>query len=260
MKRDFAIPSFSLHFVTACEEYLRYSGDEDFIRSIYPKIERTLNTFINRIDEQGLVKSFSGGDMWNFYEWRDGLDGNLQNAFSAESKAEYDLALNTLLSYAISRMISINERLGFDTDRLVLTKKMLNSAIHSYFYRPDFDLYETRKDTAHFAKLTNALAILSGVADAETAERIVQKLTGTDGLIDASLSMRAFLYDALISVDRDKYASYVLADIVRIYAPMLKTGNNTVWETELGDADFDKAGSLCHGWSAIPIYYFNVLK
>ena len=260
MKRDFAIPSFSLHFVTACEEYLRYSGDEDFIRSIYPKIERTLNTFIDRVDEQGLVKSFSGGDMWNFYEWRDGLDGNLQNAFSAESKAEYDLALNTLLSYAISRMISINERLGFDTDRLVFAKNALNTAIHSHFFDASRRLYETRRGSGHYARLTNALAILSGVAGADLSVDIAEALTSDNDLVDASLSMRAFLYDALISVDRDKYASYVLADIVRIYAPMLKTGNNTVWETELGDADFDKAGSLCHGWSAIPIYYFNVLK
>ena len=260
MKRDFAIPSFSLHYITECEEYLRYSSDEEFIRSIYPKINKTLNTFIDRIDEQGLVKSFEGGDMWNFYEWEDGLDGALSDSFKVDSKAEYDLALNTLLSYAISRMISINERLKFNTDSLKNTKIALNNAIHEYFYRPDFDLYETRKDTAHFAKLTNALAILSGVADTEVAKRIAKKLTEDDGLVDASLSMRAFLYDALISVDREKYSPYVLADIERIYATMLKTGNNTVWETELGDADFDNAGSLCHGWSAIPIYYFNKLK
>ena len=41
---------------------------------------------------------------------------------------------------------------------------------------------------------------------------------------------------------------------------MLKTGNNTVWETELGESDFSNAGSLCHGWSSIPIYYYNILK
>ena len=26
-----------------------------------------------------------------------------------------------------------------------------------------------------------------------------------------------------------------------------------------GDADFENAGSLCHGWSAMPIYYYNKL-
>ena len=260
IKRDFAIPSFSLHFITECEEYLRYSGDAEFIRSIYPKIKKTLDVFVDRIDESGLIRSFAGRDMWNFYEWEVGLDGNLDRVLDGGSKEEYDLALNTLLSYAISRMISINKLLEFDTDSLVCVKNALNEHINSYFWRDDCGLYETRKDSSHFAKLTNALAILCGAAEGERAERIAEHLAFGTGLVDASLSMRAFLYDALLLVDRDRYGEYILKDIERIYSPMLKTGNGTVWETELGQSDFDNAGSLCHGWSSIPIYYYNLLK
>ena len=260
IKRDFAIPSFSLHFITECEEYLRYSGDAEFIRRIYPKIRKTLDVFVNRIDGSGLVRSFAGIDMWNFYEWEDGLDGNLDRVLEGGSREEYDLAINTLLSYAISRMISIDEMLGFDTDSLRNVKNALNEHINEYFWRDDAGLYETRKDSSHFAKLTNSLAILCGAAVGERAEKIAERLVLGTGLVDASLSMRAFLYDALLLVDRDKYGSYVLSDIERIYTPMLKTGNNTVWETELGASDFDNAGSLCHGWSAIPIYYYNLLR
>ena len=260
IKRDFAIPSFSLHFITECEEYLRYSGDSEFIRRIYPKIQKTLDTFISRIDDGGLVKSFAEKHMWNFYEWEDGLDGNLTTEETMVNTAEYDLALNTLLSLAISRMISIDKMLGFDTDSLENVKNALNDRINAYFWRADSGLYETRRDSSHYAKLTNALAILCGAADGDRAERIAERLADGTGLVDASLSMRAFLYDALLLVDMQKYGSYVLADIERIYTPMLKTGNNTVWETELGAADFDNAGSLCHGWSSIPIYYYHLLR
>ena len=259
VKRDFAIPSFSLHFITECEEYLKYSSDEELIRRIYPKIEKTLNTFISRIDGTGLVKSFEGKNMWNFYEWEDGLDGEICSGKEA-LPTRYDALINTLLSYAISRMISINERLGFDTDSLVKTKNAINRAINAHFYNDGAGLYETAEGTGHYAKLTNALAILSGAAEGEVARAIAERLATDSTLVDASLSMRAFLYDALISVDKDRYSAFVLADIERIYTPMLKTGNNTVWETELGESDFDNAGSLCHGWSAIPIYYFNVVK
>ena len=41
---------------------------------------------------------------------------------------------------------------------------------------------------------------------------------------------------------------------------MLKAGSTTVWETELGEEDFSGAGSLCHGWSAMPIYYYHTLQ
>ena len=40
---------------------------------------------------------------------------------------------------------------------------------------------------------------------------------------------------------------------------MLDAGSDTVWETILGEADFNGAGSLCHGWSALPVYYYEVL-
>ena len=41
---------------------------------------------------------------------------------------------------------------------------------------------------------------------------------------------------------------------------MLDEGATSFFETELGEKDFEGAGSLCHGWSgAIPIYFNNVL-
>ena len=39
----------------------------------------------------------------------------------------------------------------------------------------------------------------------------------------------------------------------------LDAGATSVWETEKGEADFNRAGSLCHGWSAMPVYYYHVL-
>ena len=260
MKRELAIPSFSLHFITECEEYQRYSGDTEFIRRIHPKIERTLNTFLEKIDTSCLVPTFKGDDMWNFYEWSDGLEGYLGEESKKNENYEYDLALNTLLSLAISRMSSLNERLGIDSTDLLIKKAELNRAIHKHFFNVEAGLYETRKGSGHYSVLTNALAILSGVPGKELAALIADRLVTDRTLVDASLSMRTFLYDALLSVNVGKYSSFILSDIERVYLPMLGTGNNTVWETELGQSDFDNAGSLCHGWSAIPIYYYNILK
>ena len=38
---------------------------------------------------------------------------------------------------------------------------------------------------------------------------------------------------------------------------MLFQGAATFWETDKGLRDFDGAGSLCHGWSGIPIYLYG---
>ena len=39
---------------------------------------------------------------------------------------------------------------------------------------------------------------------------------------------------------------------------MLRAGATSFWETDLA-SDFYRAGSLCHGWSSIPIYVFEKL-
>ena len=38
---------------------------------------------------------------------------------------------------------------------------------------------------------------------------------------------------------------------------MLDEGATSAWETKIGASDFSNAGSLCHGWSAVPVYYYN---
>ena len=259
--RNTAIPSFSLHFILECEEYLRYSGECDFIERIYPKMESVLSVFLEKIDTVGLIPPFKGSDMWNFYEWTDGLDG--VGVWDVEAKRgesyEYDLALNSLLSIAISRMISVNDRLGKDSQMLLSVKEKLNRAIHAHFFDPERGLYETRRGAKHYSKLANSLCILAGVMSTEAARVIADIICEAPDVIDASLSMRGFFYDALIATDKEKYTPYILDEIEATYTPMLEMGNGTVWETVLGESDFENAGSLCHGWSAIPIYYYNIL-
>jgi len=70
--------------------------------------------------------------------------------------------------------------------------------------------------------------------------------------------MLGFVYDALLASDPQN-KDFVLADIREKYGYMLANGATSFWETIVGEADFNKAGSLCHGWSAMPIYYYRTL-
>ena len=74
-----------------------------------------------------------------------------------------------------------------------------------------------------------------------------------------SLSMVCFKYDAWLKMDKEKYTPIIFEDIDKTYTTMIEFGSTTVWETDLGESDFDNAGSLCHGWSALPIYYYHTL-
>ena len=93
----------------------------------------------------------------------------------------------------------------------------------------------------------------------EGEEQITNALLGKEkDVTPCTLSMSIFRYDALLRMDR-KYEDFVLNDIDACWFSMLQKGATAFWETALGNKDFDGAGSLCHGWSALPIYYYHKL-
>jgi hypothetical protein len=113
--------------------------------------------------------------------------------------------------------------------------------------------------------LTQSLAMLCGAAKGVDTSVMLQAMA-TNGktevgidLVPNTLSMNAFRFDALLAVDKEKYAPVILNELDRDYLYMLRRGATTFWETIIGADDFADAGSLCHGWSALPVYYYEIL-
>ena len=48
-----------------------------------------------------------------------------------------------------------------------------------------------------------------------------------------------------------------MENVAEIFGKMLYAGATSYWETERGEADFNDAGSLCHGWSAVACYVLD---
>ncbi|MDD6683222.1 MAG: hypothetical protein PUE61_08745 [Clostridiales bacterium] len=253
-KDDLTIPSFSLHYFTAVWEYTRYSGDLSLAREIWPKLESLMQVFTDRL-ENNLAPVFSESCHWNFYEWSEGLSGQL---FHWDEK-RFDAALNCLLSLALQAMDHLALALDRDSGYLALAEK-INAAIRTQFFDEKRRIFVNSTEDDHGSELVNALAILCGASHGEEAKELAALLAQTDnGLTPATLSMRCFPYDALLKTDRARYAPWVIGDIDRRYEKMLAAGATSFWETEKGEQDFSRAGSLCHGWSAMPVYYYHLL-
>lgn len=265
IEMDFVIPSFSLHYITECREYLDYSGDEEFLREIYPKLVSVVEAFTGRMEEKrsmegghsmedGLVLPFAGRERyWNFYEWREGLDGYATDA------SVPDVLLNSLLSLALQHLAAIEEKLGMEGGQAREQAQRLNQRIYETFWDEEAGLCHNLVTGGAASQLGNALAILCGAVEGERAARLCERMRTDKTMTEVSLSMLCFKYDAWLKVDRERYAPVILEDIQRIYKPMVEYGGTTVWETEAGASDFGDAGSLCHGWSAMPIYYYHTL-
>ncbi|MBO4594113.1 MAG: family 78 glycoside hydrolase catalytic domain [Clostridia bacterium] len=242
---DVPIPFFSLMYIVQVCEYVEYSKDETIIGEVGDVIKSVFNVFRGRVEENGLIKSFAY-PYWNFYEWTEesANDWQIERKADDESEESYDLILNCAYVYAAKYYEKLfGERV--DTDK---TKR----AIKETFYNNGSFRLSTK--THRSSQLGTAFAILIGLGGEELAETIIKD----NKMIKATLSMKAFVYDALLTFGR-KYENYILKDIKITYEKMLDAGATSFWETEKGSEDFDGAGSLCHGWSAIPVYYFNVL-
>ncbi len=266
-KQDLVIPFFSLMYPVTVEEYVRHSGDTSLIYELYDKMQGILNVFLNRM-ENGIVPSFADdARYWNFYEWTDTLCGKCCKPQGAVT----ELMLNASLSLSLQKMAMIARTIGKDADSDCFARlsDALNTKIREVFFDEDVGLFRTilhgevgmmqgsANSTEKYSVLGNAFAVLCGAAKREEALKICDMIASGEVPYPATLSMLAFVYDAMVMTDEVRYREYILAEISRIWGYMLDHGATSFWETILGADDFAGAGSLCHGWSTIPILYLK---
>lgn len=249
---NLVIPSFSLYYVVAVNEYLQYSKDISLAEEVFDKIEDVLGVFVDNMQD-GLFGKFAGRDHWNFYDWSDYAEGKLH----CDDGDESDFMINAIAIYALEsfdeicrKLVKVNKFKGIaEAVREKVRLRFFNEATETFFM--------TDKEEEP-TELANSFAILTGIVGGELKSKIAQRLADHE-FLPCSLSMKGFKYDALLHVDKVKYKDTILDEIRAIYKPMLDEGFTTVWETADGAEAFNSAGSLCHGWSAIPIYYYNDL-
>ncbi|MBQ8567406.1 MAG: family 78 glycoside hydrolase catalytic domain [Clostridia bacterium] len=248
---ELAIPSFSLYYLIAMREYCDYTGDISLVKEYKCKMERILDEFIKNSDG-GLIKKFPSELTWNFYDWSEYLEGALYK------KEEHvaDLIINCLFVMALDAY-EIMCKKADEEYKYVGLAESLRSLVKEEF-TDDGGVMTLHKGRKEYTELGNALAVLCGAVTGESAALLCDKIINGE-FTPSSLSMNIWKYEALISVNGEKYKEFILDEIRANYKKMLDAGSTTVWETLEGSAAFGNAGSLCHGWSAVPVYVFHKL-
>ncbi len=250
------IPASSCAYVQTIYEYTLHAKDLTLAKEVYPKLVTLVDAYLERM-EDGLVPIFpEENGCWNFYEWAEGLSYYMGER--PETASPFDAALNCSFSKALGEMQQICDWIGIKAD-YKSKQDALNKKIYDTWYNKNTGWVQNRTDEEFYSEYVNALAILCGAVTGKEAEHIAEALVN-DKLSTTSLSWKCNKYDALIKVNKEKYRSYILNDIDEMYGRMIDAGATTFWETVVGAEDFDGAGSLCHGWSGMPIYYYHILE
>ena len=245
------IPSFSLYFVFAVVENYEFTEDKAFLEEMMPTVHAILGAFERRREERGLVPVFAETPYWNFYEWKDDLDGGA--IFRGEPLApRYDSCLNLLYLYALQKTASLYANVAYGKEI-----SALKDAIVREFFDAGRGAFATVSENGQkrgFAQLPQALAVMTDCVPEQMRPfgELLEDATPTS----LSLSNKIWAYEALLKADTENLG-FVLRDIEKTFGGMVTCGDTTLYETEGGAADFHLAGSLCHGWSAVPCYIFQ---
>ncbi len=247
-----AIPFFSVMYPVEIYEYIKYTGDKTILDSTMPTMLKIMQNFKDRVESNGLIKSLEN-PYWNFYEWTDGSHDAIPLPTKQVFYDYYHLILNCAFVYSGKMFKEMCDMVGIEFD---CDFEAIKEAINNEFFDDADGSFVLRTDNRNLkSQLGNSFALLIGLGD----ERTVKAIKEDKNLIETSLSMLIYKYDALLAADPNN-REFILNEIRELYGYMLDQGATSFWETIKGDADFKNAGSLCHGWSALPTYYYHLFS
>lgn len=243
------ILDYSLYWIISLENYYNMSGDMEFLRMVYPKMESLLRYCMEQTDEQGFIYGREGD--WVYIDW-------------AEMDKEGTLcAEQMLLARSYEAIGTVRRLLGLKEEEFALKRKQLLKNIHEYFWDGEkgafIDSYRSgrRKVTRH----GNIFAVLFGIADAKETESIRKNVLLNEEI--PAITTPYFKFYELEALAKLECYDVVLATIKSYWGGMLEKGAAAFWEEYKPDEPEeeqygmygDKYGkSLCHAWGASPVY------
>jgi hypothetical protein len=241
----------------AVRDHFLYTGDDTLAKEFIDQILDMLKRF-NAKRKNGLYPLPSEKGMWNFYDWTDGMSGYSDGP----DRPDVDAPLNCFFILAIEASQQILKWLDREpNEELTNACAEVRNEIGNRFWDDKNSVFINEEKSHHKSKLTQALAILAKAGTEQMREKALEELGREDStLTTPGLSQTYYTFQALMTRS-DLYAEKVLSDIDKQWGYMLEKGATTFWETIGGSGDFHNAGSLCHAWSASPlfIYHHNVL-
>ena len=253
------IASFTIHWLNAICEYTNYSGDIGVFEKTKTIRERTMNAVTGRYDQEtGLYYPPCDKNIWNFYEWQpylDGLNGRTDcvNFDFLGDFDEVDSVYNMLIIEMFQKLYKITGDKSYHKQA-----ENLKVACRNYFYDKENNFVRFYKHLDIKFEFVNSLAIYTGVVPEDKQNDLIISLMKQE-FIPATLSSLFYTVEVMANYCKET-KEYMHRRLLKFFEPMLEDDKTaTLWETADGAAAFDYAGSLCHGWSAIPIYFYYKL-
>ncbi|HAH86674.1 MAG TPA: hypothetical protein DCL60_04825 [Armatimonadetes bacterium] len=245
------IPIFSLVWITALAEHWLHSGSSRLFDTYSSQIEFMLKkACANPHAPTGLYATPQGEHIWNFYEWMDGLS-------TMSEEGRLDAPYNLFLHESLGSFAWMLEESGRDASAVHARREELGKSIFKAFWNREkkaLSTYLKNGVQTHYSDLTQVLALHERILPPDAAKMAAETLQHRS-LYPVTLSSTLYKLRALMQNQGAR--AFMDDEIHTNWGKMLVSGATSFWETIQGGDDFDGAGSLCHGWSALPAFYLG---
>ena len=241
------LPDFMMTWVNSLWECYFHTGRTELVIECLPAMHRLFEFFSRHESKNRLIGNFDA--FWVFLDWAE------------VRKADYSATLNLLYLQSLQRAGSLCELAG-DTagaQRYAASAESLASSIDTHFwdaagnvFRDGFDPV-TNGPVEQVSQHANALAILLNLrpeSHGEIARNILLKPAKSrrSKVITASPFFYAYVIEALIKAGLQSEALEIVSTK---WGTSIDRGATTFWEF------WEPTGSLCHAWSASPLYVLS---
>jgi hypothetical protein len=257
------IPHYSMLWINAVWDYCLYSGRIEAAAKHMPVVKRILESCLKCV-EDGLMTAPRGPGYWHNYEWSRGLTGyDESDSEIPVDYARYDAPLNLFFCLALDDAAKLADAAG-ESARATQYRDVagtIRKSFHRMFWSDSRQIYLNYaggpSENVYDSEVTQALAVCAGVCPGTIAELLRQKIASdNNGLEKTTLSYSMYKFSALLEKP-ERYATVAFGKIAEDWGSMLFNRATSFWETVEGSRGFDNSGSTCHGWSAVPSYFYQ---
>lgn len=249
------IMDYTLYWFNGIYDYYLYSGDKEFVKEIYPRMQTLMDYVLSRTNKDGMLEGMTGD--WVFVDWAD-FPMSKQGALSFEQ---------VLFCKSLETMQMCADIVGDTADASKYGKLAgeLKAKLLPTFWDEKRQALvhnvENGKQSDQVNKFANMFAITYGYFDEPTTESVMKNvMLNPDVPAITTPYMRFYELEALC--DRGMQTQ-VLSEIKDYWGGMLREGATSFWEkyvpSDSGAQHLAMYGrpygkSLCHAWGASPIY------
>ncbi|MCM1135823.1 MAG: hypothetical protein NC400_09655 [Clostridium sp.] len=249
------IMDYTFFWIISLYDYYNTYGDKTFLEQIFPQLDEIMSFCLGRTDEDGFMRGKPGD--WIFIDWAD-MDK------TGALCGEQILYAKAMESYsAVCRIIGKDDRsCGEKADAL-------RQAIFRCFYDEEKKVFidSCESGKRNVTRHSNLLAYLFLGCSDQQKKDIYERVVLNDEIAQITTPYFKFYENQVHCMAGNEK---LLEDSIRgYYGSMLATGATTLYEeydpTKSGVEHYAMYGnpyekSLCHAWSASPIYLLGCYR